>query len=57
MDSRLDSRLDLQQNTGQISKQHIEIAHYTSRKGKDSLTLNAFVDDYTKSQYIQRQPV
>ena len=51
------AELDLQQNTGQIFKQHVEVAYYNSRKGKDSITMNAVVDDCTKFQYIQRPPV
>ena len=52
-----DDIVDLQQYTGQISKQPVEVAHCNSRKGKDSLALNASVDDCTRLQYIQKQPV
>ncbi|SFF38736.1 hypothetical protein SAMN05216167_1613 [Spirosoma endophyticum] len=39
--------VDLQQNTGQISKPHFDIACYNSRKGKGSLTPNASAGDCT----------
>ena len=45
--------LDLQQNTGQIFKQHFAVAHYNSQKGKDSPAPNAFAGDCTKSRCIQ----
>jgi hypothetical protein len=53
--------LDLQQNTGQIFKQHIGVAYYNIQKGKDNPALNVFVADCTaaaaaKSPRTQRLP-
>ena len=57
IDKGLVRGLDFQQNTGQIFKQLVETACYNSRKGRDSLTPNACIGDYTKSQCTQRLPV
>lgn len=46
--------LDLQHNTGQIFKQHFEVAQYSSQKGKHNPAMNAFVAGCTKSPRIQR---
>lgn len=48
---------DLQHNTGQIFKQHVEVAHYNSQKGKDTPTMNASVAGCTRSRYSQTSPV
>ena len=50
------SELDLQQNTGQIFKLLVVVAHYSIQKGKDTPALNAFAADCTKSPRIQRLP-
>jgi hypothetical protein len=49
--------MDLQHNTGQIAKQHVEVVHYNSQKGKDTPAMNASVAGYTRSRCIQTSPV
>lgn len=46
--------MDLQHNIGQFLKQHFEVAHYNSQKGKDTPVLNVFIAGCTKSPRTQR---